>query len=141
MEESKNKYCGCLYYSASALARQITKMADEAFSPTGMSPSYAFLLMIVNEHPGIQPGDVAIKMQLTPSTVTRLIDKLEHKGFLERTAEGRTIRVQPTKKSRELQDKLKDAWQSLYHHYVAILGEEESRRLTSMCYDAYLKLV
>lgn len=115
-------------------------MAEEAFSVIGLSPSYAFLLMIVNENAGIQPGEIAVKMQLTPSTVTRLIDKLEHKGFLERTAEGRSTRVYATDKSLALQEKLLGSWRGLYKSYAGILGEEESRKLTDMCYNAYQKL-
>lgn len=141
MSKGENQYCSCLYYSANALARMMTRLADEAFSVTGLSPSYAFVLMIVNDHPGIQPGDVAQKMLLTPSTVTRLVDKLEHKGYLGRTAEGRTSLIAPTEKSLQLQPKLKAAWKDLYDRYVAILGEEESRKLTALSYEASLKLM
>lgn len=141
MDEEDNKYCGCLYYSANALARLMTKLAEEAFSETGLSPSYAFVLMIVNDDPGIQPGDIAQQMQLTPSTVTRLIDKLENKGYLVRVFEGRISRVNPTKKSLTLHNKLKAAWKALYKEYTDILGEEESRQLTDLSYKASKKLM
>ena len=54
----KSKYCGCLYYSANALSRIMTKMADEEFASAGLSSSYAFLLMTVNHKPGIQPKEI-----------------------------------------------------------------------------------
>ena len=81
MASKATKYCTCLYHSANAFARVISKMADEAFAPTGLSTSYAFLLMTVNETPGIQPKIISCHMQLTPSTVTRLIEKMEYRGF------------------------------------------------------------
>ena len=77
MEKTKSKYCGCLYYSVNALSRVMTKIADEEFGVTGLSSSYAFLLMTVNEKPGIQPKEISQHMQLTPSTVTRLVEKME----------------------------------------------------------------
>ena len=84
MQETKSKYCGCLYYSSNALARMMTKMADEEFAVTGLTSSYAFLLMSVNAKPGIQPMELSEHVQLTPSTITRLIEKMEVKQLLER---------------------------------------------------------
>ena len=83
MKEGKERYCGCLYYSANALSRMMTKMADEAFAKTGLAPSYAFMLMSINHKPGIHPKELSEHMQLTPSTVTRLLEKLEAKNLLD----------------------------------------------------------
>lgn len=48
--KEKYKYCNCLYFSSNALARMMTKMADEEFKSSGVSTSYAFLLITVNEN-------------------------------------------------------------------------------------------
>lgn len=137
METKDSKYCTCLYHSANAFARVMTKMADEAFSQTGLSPSYAFLLMTVNDAPGIQPKAISRQMQLTPSTVTRLIEKMEYRGLLERKSVGRATEVFPTEKSLALKPELKKAWQSLYKQYNTILGKDEARKLTDDIYSAY----
>ena len=113
MKEEESKYCSCLYYSANALARVMTKMADEAFASIGMSSSYAFLLMTVNEQPGIQPTAISKQMQLSPSTVTRLIEKMEPKGLLERKQVGRATEVYPTEASMELNNKIKRGMEKL----------------------------
>ena len=81
MGKEKTKYCTCLYYSANALSRIMTKISDDEFAITGLSSSYAFLLMIVNENPGVQPTEISHQMQLTPSTVTRLIEKMEYRNY------------------------------------------------------------
>lgn len=135
-----SKYCTCLYYSANAFARNMTKMAEEEFAITGLAPSYAFLLMTVNEVPGIQPKDISVQMQLTPSTVTRLIEKMEAKGYLERNSIGRATEVYPTKKSLALQITLKKAWNNLYRRYTNLLGEQEARELTTSLHEATIKL-
>lgn len=140
MEKNANPYCSCLYYSANALSRIMTKIAGEAFSVTGVAPSHAFLLMAVNVSPGIQPKAISAKMLLTPSTVTRLIEKMEHKGFLERKSNGRATAVYPTEKSIALDPALKKAWQHLYHQYTTLLGEEHAGALTGTVYDAALTL-
>ncbi len=140
MKECNSKYCNCLYYSANALSRVMTKMADEEFAATGLSSSYAFLLMTVNDKPGVQPKEISEKMMLTQSTVTRLIEKMEHKGFLERKHSGRNTEVYPTAKSKKLDKKIKQAWMSLYKRYTAILGKEKSKKLTDDIYGAAIKL-
>ena len=136
MEHKDDKYCGCLYYAANALARVMTRMAEEEFAITGLAASYAFLLMTVNDKPGIQPGEISEHMQLTPSTVSRLVEKMEYRGFLERRSQGKFTRVYPTAKSRRLDKKIHVAWMSLYNRYTEILGEKPAQELTAAVYQA-----
>ncbi|MEM1406425.1 MAG: MarR family transcriptional regulator [Bacteroidota bacterium] len=140
MRKEKSKYCTCLYYSANALSRIMTKISDDEFAITGLSSSYAFLLMIVNEKPGIQPTEISHQMQLTPSTVTRLIEKMEHRNYLERKTVGRTTEVYPTKQAKELHPKIREAWANLYNRYSTVLGKEFSKQLTADIYKATQKL-
>jgi len=140
MPQEESKYSGCLYYSANALGRVMTKLAEEAFAPTGLAPSYAILLVSVNEKPGIQPKEISEDMQLTPSTVTRLVEKLEMKGFVERKSVGRNTEIYPTAKSKKLDKKIRTAWTTMYGQYVATLGEKKAQILTSNVYEASKKL-
>lgn len=136
MEKEKSTYCSCLSYSANALSRVMTKMADEAFANTGLTSSYAFLLMTVNKEPGINPSCISGQLQLTPSTVTRLIEKLEVKGLIERRQSGRNTEVYPTPEGMKLQKTIKEAWARLYERYTSVLGKEESKSLTQAIYAA-----
>lgn len=121
----------CLYFTANSLARQISTMAEEEFSRTGLSPSHAFLLMLVNEQPGLTQKDLSLALSLAPSTVTRFVDSLSHKsGLVERRTKGKSARIYPTEKGAAMQDRIKRCWKSLYWRYSEILGEEEGRRLT-----------
>lgn len=133
-------YCNCLYYSLNAIARQISKIADEEFAVTGLSPSYAFILMTINKNPGILSGEIARTMQLTPSTITRLIEKLEAKKLITRESSGKFSMIYPTKKSLALNDSIQEAWQALYKRYEQVLGEKESKALTEQVICANRKL-
>ena len=108
----------------------------EEFASTGLTPSYAFVLMTVNLQPGIHPKDLSTHMQLTPSTVTRLVEKLEFRGLLERKNAGRNTEIHPTTKSLELNDKIKECWTSLYNRYSGLIGEDEGKVLTQNINDA-----
>jgi DNA-binding MarR family transcriptional regulator len=140
MAKEDSKYCGCLYFSANALGRVMTRMAEEEFAITGLAPSYALLLIGVNEKPGIQPKELSEHMQLAPSTVTRLIEKLEHKGMVERKTNGRATEVYPTPKSLEMDKQLKVAWKDLHTRYTDLIGKEDAQKLTSEVYQASKKL-
>lgn len=115
-------------------------MADEEFAITGLTSSYAFLLMTVNDKPGVQPKEISQQMQLTPSTVTRLIEKMEFRGFLKRESVGRATEVFPTQKSLDLHPKIKEAWQNLYKRYSDILDKKQGDVLTALIYEATKKL-
>jgi DNA-binding MarR family transcriptional regulator len=138
--KERSKYCNCLYFSSNALARIMTKIADEEFRTTGLTTSYAFLLMTVNEKPGIQPTEISQQMMLTPSTVTRLIDKMENKKYLRREYEGKQAKVFPTEKSLVLDPKLRENWLNLFKKYSDILGENNSVDLTVNISKAVEKL-
>lgn len=115
-------------------------MADEEFSVTGLTSSYAFLLMSVNGNPGIQPKELSQQMQLQPSTVTRLVEKMEYRGYLKRKHVGRITEVYPTTLSKDLDSKIKEAWQNLYKRYSDLIGKEESDTLTGLINRANEKL-
>jgi len=137
---SRDSYCNCLFYSAGALTRVLNKMAEDAFSPIGLSPSHAFVLMSVIKKPGIQPTELSEILMLAPSTVTRVIEKLEHKGMAERRGDAKETFVYATGRGMKLEGKLKKSWTDLFDKYVGVLGEESAKQLTSATFEATLKL-
>lgn len=129
-----------MYYSANVLARIITKFAEEEFGTIGMSPSHAFLLMTINDKPGIRPMEISEIMMLSPSTITRFIEKMENKEYVWRKTVGKFIEVYPTDKCLSVNTKLHKAWKNLYNRYTHILGESHARLLTMTIYEAAKKL-
>jgi DNA-binding MarR family transcriptional regulator len=129
MKSSNSRFSKCLYFSTGALARKVEKIAVENWKKIDLAPSHAYLLMMVLENPGVQPGGIAEEMQLTPSTITRLIEKLEDKKLLVRTTEGKVTNVYPTPKGKELLPKMKSCMGDFYKTYTEILGAEESVRM------------
>lgn len=126
----------CLYFQTNNLARLLSRMADEAFKEVGLSPSHAFLLMKVNDEPGIQPSTLSEVLGLTPSTITRLIEKMEYQGYLKRESEGRATHVRPTNKCIAKESDLQEAWNSLRKNYTDILGDRYTEVLTEMSVKA-----
>jgi MarR family transcriptional regulator, organic hydroperoxide resistance regulator len=129
MKSSNSRFNKCLYFSANALARKVEKLATESWEKINLAPSHAYLLMMVLDEPGAQPGAIAKEMQLTPSTITRLIEKLEVKKLVVRTTEGKITNVHATPEAIELLPKMKACLDEFYKKYVEILGEDESVRM------------
>jgi len=129
MKASESRYRKCMYFASNALARKMEKLANESWGKVGLSPSHAYLLMVAIEEPGVQPGTLAGELQLKPSTITRLIEKLEEKKLVVRVAEGKTTNVYATPKGRELLPMLKECLKDFYEGYTHVLGLEESAKM------------
>lgn len=120
----------CLFFTSTALARTLSRLGEQVFSPTGLSPSHAFLLMLVIENPGITPSDLAGRLHLAQSTVTRFVDQLARKNLVERKSSGRASLISPTQAGRDLSPVLSRAWRELYDRYSEVLGEDRGVDLT-----------
>jgi DNA-binding MarR family transcriptional regulator len=119
---------GCLFFSTTKLAREMGKLAEEAFRKTGLSPSHAVLLYIINLNGKIQQKEVGELVHLTPSTITRLLNKLEQKRFVKKKVEGKNVCLQATSLGRAQQGEIIEAWNMLHKGYQNILTEEEISR-------------
>lgn len=123
-----------MYFVSNAFARKVEKMATDIWKKVNLSPSHAYLLMLVLEKPGIQPGGLSEELHLTPSTITRLIEKLEEKKLVVRTTEGKITNVYPTPKAKELNPELQQCTNEFYRAYSTVVGKDESARLVNaMC--------
>lgn len=116
----------CLFFSTAMLARVFGKIAEDAFRKTGLSPSHALLLYMVNCKEGIHQKELGEQLHLTPSTITRFIEKLERKGFVRKKSEGKKVYLYTTKEGLALQSDIIQAWSQLHDRYYNILTEEET---------------
>lgn len=130
MSEVDKLLCDCLYFTANRLSRVIGKMAEEEFLITGLSPNYALLVNIVNEHNGISQKEIGEALHMKPSTITRFIDKLESKKLVVRRTEGKNSFVFSTKEGKKLQNDIDKAWKNLHERYSSIIGHELGEDLT-----------
>ncbi|MDF2187377.1 MarR family transcriptional regulator [Paraflavitalea sp. CAU 1676] len=120
-----------MYFVANALGRRIERLAMETWKQVDLSPSHAYLLILVIEEPGIQPTAISEQLILSPSTITRLIEKLEDKELATRTTEGKLTKVFPTAKAKDLYPKLQECLGHFIENYSNILGKEESLQMVA----------
>ena len=141
MEKNKSSLLECcLFFTANSLARAITKMGEEEFASVGMTPSYAFLLTLVIDNPGVSQKELASQLHIAPSTVSRFVDTLVSRGFVTKTCEGRNTFIFPTDAGASLKPAIEKVWHGLYERYSKILGREQGKRLTELTASASKKL-
>ncbi|NOZ53925.1 MAG: winged helix-turn-helix transcriptional regulator [Gammaproteobacteria bacterium] len=117
----------CLYFNATKFTRLINFFWAEAYRPIGLSPSHAYLLQFILNQPGETLQNLAEKMDLKLSTVTRFVDVLSAKGLVERRKENKDKRecsVYPTIEGKELKTDLDRTSKILRKEIRKILGDK-----------------
>ena len=136
----KNFYSDNLYYTTVALSREISTIAETAFLDLGLTPSDAYLIMVVNEKPKIQPTEISEKILLAPSTITRMVEKLEKRNILSRLQESKYTYISSTPKGHDLYAAIVKKWNEIDGIFLARLGSETVANLVSATFDAAMKL-
>lgn len=129
MSTVNSRFAQCLYFTSNALARKTEKLAQESWSRVGISPSHGYLLLLTLEEPGIQAGALARQLQLQPSTITRLLEKLESMKLVQRITEGKTTAVFPTNKAKTLLPRIQESVAEFSARCMELLGKEENTKL------------
>jgi len=130
----------CLFFTSCKLARVLGNTAEDEFKVTGLSPSHAFLLHIVNISNGLGQKQIGEVLHMSPSTITRFVEKLENKGLVSRESEGKNVNIFKTEKGLLLQPDIDIAWKHVYEIYADILTVEECEQFISTANKIITKL-
>lgn len=128
----KHQLNNCLFFSSCKLSREAGRIADKEFKSTGLPPSHAFLISIVNHEEGIHQKKLGELLHITPSTMTRFIEKLAEKDLVKPVSEGKSVYIYSTEKGRSLQKEIDLARERLCSIYSKALTAEEKDTLHNL---------
>lgn len=129
----------CLFFDSQALARVTDEMAREIFMPTTLSPYHAYVLYAIILGSDISPTNLASVMSLSPSTITRLVDKLVQKGLVRREFFGKSSTLTATKNGNDLRVPIEKAMGELNQKFINMLGTNNLDSLNSKIKDFVVK--
>lgn len=116
----------CLGVRVGRLHRLVSRLFDAELRPLGLTlPQLEVLTALVSEG-GLRPGDLADWLAVERSTMSRNLAGLEGRGLVrttERSATGRTMRVEITDAGRDLHRAAESAWRSAQARATEAMGE------------------
>jgi MarR family transcriptional regulator, organic hydroperoxide resistance regulator len=118
-----------------ALARSHRARLAALLAPHGIHAGQDVLLLAIWEEPGLRQATLASRLGVEPPTVTRMLQRLERSGMVERRADphdARVLRVHPTPRSRLLEGTVRRAWAALDEIVVAEMGEQAAEQLRKL---------
>ena len=121
----------CLAVRIRLLNRTVTHIFDEALRPLGVKVSQLNVLMVVAKLGPISPGDVARRLNMEKSTLSRNVERMRTRGWLK-VLEGDTGRQQILKvgpAGRKLMEKSLPFWKQAQARTKAILGQRGARSI------------
>ncbi|HEX4846805.1 MAG TPA: MarR family transcriptional regulator [Novosphingobium sp.] len=124
-----------LAYLLSDSARLLRRAFDARVRELGMTSPQARLLLILNVTEGENQGYYAERLEVEPISLTRMIDRMEESGLIERRrdpADRRAWRLFLTARSRDVIDQVRAGLAGLEDEMLAGLGAAERAALGTM---------
>ncbi len=116
----------CIAVRLRLLNRVVTNLYDDALRPLGLKVSQLNILVVTAKLGLAQPTRVCDILQLDASTLSRNVERMRAKGWLE-VVPGEDARTQPfrlTAQGRRLLERAVPAWEQAQEQAEELLGDE-----------------
>lgn len=132
----------CLYFTISRLFRVVNKVAEEAFSEMDICPTHAFLMILLQEEKeGLSVNQISEMLTIAPSTVTRFVDKLIVKGYVERIKVGKQSFTKITREGLKIMPEVFASWDKLFSGMENLVNDENYLKKTAPIIMEFTNLV
>jgi DNA-binding MarR family transcriptional regulator len=116
----------CIAVRLRLLNRVVSNLYDDALRPLGLKVSQLNLLVVTVKLGLAQPAKVCNLLQLDASTLSRNVERMRAKGWLEvvPAEDARTQPFQLTAQGRRLLERAVPAWVQAQRQAAELLGDE-----------------
>ncbi|MFI2782033.1 MarR family winged helix-turn-helix transcriptional regulator [Streptomyces sp. ALB3] len=126
---------GPVSHAVSRVARLHRITAGRLLRGLGLYPGQEFLMMHLWDTGAVRQAELIRAMDLDPSTVTKMLQRLEQAGHVRRRPDPddrRAVLVEATEQSCALHTQVRAAWADLEEHTLVGLGPAERAELTRL---------
>ncbi|MBA7621264.1 hypothetical protein ES703_28623 [subsurface metagenome] len=118
---------GFLIAKIHQITNRIFKQMLKEYGIKELNPGQGRILFALWQNDNISIRELSLKTQLTKSTLTTMLDRLENAGFLNRKKgkDRRIVKVKLSEKSKNLQKKYGDVSKKMIEVFYGTLTEEE----------------
>jgi len=146
IDVNKSNFGEIAIYSLARAYALIEREISEYLRPFNLTPA-KFNAMMVIKHQGKEKGlsQIAVGRQLivTASNMTRLLDKLDKEGFIERLPQGADRRInliRISKKGSKLLDQVWPGYSKKVNELAEILGANNTKKISRLLLSWCAKL-
>lgn len=110
-------------------------LAARLLAEAGVHPGQEFLLAHLWEHDGLAQGDIAARVGVEAPTISRMVQRMERVGLVERRpdpCDGRIQRVWLTQQGRAARPQVEQAWTALEAATLDSLDDNERAALVGL---------
>jgi len=105
-------------------SRNLTAFFNARLGQFGLATSYVELMILLNQKEEFSQNELAERLSLAPSTITRFIDKLEKQGLVGKNRKGRQAYVALTQDGRKISKEMESVYQSAVEELQEMVGEK-----------------
>ena len=116
----------CVAVRLRMINRVVTNIYDDALRPFGLKVSQMNILVAAAKMGTVRPTDLGEVLHLDTSTLSRNLDRMKARGWLEVVSDDQDARSQPirlTRQGRTLLDRAAAAWEPVQEKVTRLLGE------------------
>lgn len=124
-----------LGYRMSDNSRLLRRLFDERVRDLGLTAAQARLLLSLKRHPDENQAFHAERLEVEPITLTRIIDRMEEAGWVERRADPADRRARIlhlTDKSRATVEELRQIIEAMFEEVLLGLDDGERSQLADL---------
>ncbi|MGH4027393.1 MarR family winged helix-turn-helix transcriptional regulator [Actinomycetota bacterium Odt1-20B] len=134
-EEPDVTLAGPISHAISRVARLHRLTAGKLLKDLGLYPGQELLMMHLWDAGAVRQSELIKRLELDPSTVTKMLQRLEQAGHVRRRPDPddrRAVLVETTEASCGLLTQMTDVWGRLEGHTVAGLDAAECEQLARL---------
>jgi DNA-binding MarR family transcriptional regulator len=117
----------CIAVRLRLVNRVITGVYDESLRPLGLKVSQMNILVVAAKLGVARPAEVCRILQMDTSTLSRNVERMRAKGWLETVVDAQDARAQPfrvTAAGRKLLERVVPVWKRAQKKAAGMLGTE-----------------